>query len=239
MRVGAAGPSLGKGRGPGGHGCASVKASGEQGCSRVEAASRTGCQLPGKHVRWPVSPGCWASAGAGTGGGDSLNSVLQEILAQAPHQWAWKGPRSVSGLGEPDWGASGQQETDGLERAGEEGPQHPGPGGPQMSLHLPWCLPPPGLPPPGLALLSRRSWRGPARTPLTPETCGPLGPCPFHASAESRAPGGGWGRTHASLAASSHRVSVRSGLLALCMCVSVHTCVCVCVCSPGRSSVNG
>ena len=59
--------------------------------------------------------------GTGAGGGGSLNSVVQEILARVPHQRARKGPRSVSGLGEPDWGDSGQQETGNLERAREEG----------------------------------------------------------------------------------------------------------------------
>ena len=76
-------------------------------------------------------------SGTGAGGGGSLNSVLQEILAWAPHQRARKGPRSVSGSGEPDWGDSGQQEMGGLERAREEGVQHPGLGGPRHRYSFP------------------------------------------------------------------------------------------------------
>ena len=78
VQAGAAGPSLGRGRGPGGHGCARVKASGERGRSAAG---------------WRLHPSWGGSSQGSTSGG---RSALDAGDAGARRDWS-------SGRGQPEF----------------------------------------------------------------------------------------------------------------------------------------
>lgn len=177
MQAGTAGPSLGRGRGPGWYSCARVKASGEQGRSRVVAVSRPrmAWRLPGKHVRPLVCPGCWGcwgSVGLGQGTGQPEFSSAGDPGPGAPPAGL---ERPQECLGEPDWGDSSQQEMGGLRESGGRGGPASGSGSSSGGA-APSLVPPTPGPPrdhrgwlscpggPGLGLL---------RHPRAPSPAGP------------------------------------------------------------------
>lgn len=90
--------------------------------------------------------------------------------------------------------------------------------------------------PQGMALLSYGSWRGSARTLLTPKTCCPLGPRPFHASAELRS----WVGVGADMCLPCSSFTKGQSQEWPTGSVHVRVCarVCVCVCTAQRGALS-
>ena len=107
-----------------------------------------------------------------------------------------------------------------------------------LGIATPSLVPPTPGPqgPQGMALLSHGSWRASARTLLTPKTCCPLGPHPFHASAESHSWVGVGADTclPCSSFTKGQGQEWPTGSVHVCVCAHVCVCVCVCVCVQPR-----